>query len=83
MPDELAQRAQVSERVNQALAQLPEDQRTMIRLFEMEGFNSSEIAEALEIAPGTVRWHLHQARHKLRKLLDPNEQRAATEVADG
>lgn len=83
MPDELAQRAQTSERVNRALAQLPEDQRTMIRLFELEGFNSSEIAETLDIAPGTVRWHLHQARHKLRKLLDPDEQSAATEVADG
>ena len=83
LPDEMAQRAETTEQVTQALAQLPDDQRTMIRLFEMEGFNSSEIAEVLEIAPGTVRWHLHQARHKLRAILDPNGQRAATEVADG
>lgn len=83
LPDEMAQRAETSERVSQALAQLPDDQRTMIRLFEIEGFNSSEIAEVLGVAPGTVRWHLHQARHKLRTILDPNGVRAATEVADG
>ena len=83
LPDEMAQRAQAAERVSKALAQLPEDQRTMIKLFEMEGFNSSEIAEVLDIAPGTVRWHLHQARHKLRTILDPDGQSEATEVADG
>jgi RNA polymerase sigma-70 factor (ECF subfamily) len=69
--------------VSVALEQLPEDQRTMIRLFEMEGFSSAEIAEVFDIAPGTVRWHLHQARSKLRAILDPGERNQGTEAADG
>mgnify|MGYP001824460153 CR=1 FL=1 len=83
LPDEAAQRAEAAERVTAALAQLPGDQRTAIRLFELDGYTSAEIAEVLEVAPGTVRWHLHQARRKLRRILDPDNRHVAKEVADG
>jgi RNA polymerase sigma-70 factor (ECF subfamily) len=83
LPDEAAQKAQAADRVASALAQLPDDQRTIVRLFEIDGFTSAEIAEVLQIAPGTVRWHLHQARRNLRRILDPSGHRAAKEVADG
>ncbi|NNF11843.1 MAG: sigma-70 family RNA polymerase sigma factor [Gemmatimonadetes bacterium] len=82
-PDRAAERSDTAARVTRALEQLPEDQRTMIRLFELEGFTSGEIAESLGIAPGTVRWHLHQARSKLRSILDPKDTGKTTEVADG
>jgi DNA-directed RNA polymerase specialized sigma24 family protein len=42
----------------------------MIQLADLEGFNSTEIAGILDLAPGTVRWHLHTARRTLRKALE-------------
>jgi RNA polymerase sigma factor (sigma-70 family) len=59
--------------VHTALAALPERQRTIVQLAELEGMNSREIAEILEVSAGTVRWHLHEARRALRAALEPLE----------
>jgi RNA polymerase sigma-70 factor (ECF subfamily) len=64
-----AERAELRERLGAALEALPERQATIVKLFELEGFTSREIAEILEIPDGTVRWHLHQARAALREAL--------------
>jgi DNA-directed RNA polymerase specialized sigma24 family protein len=40
-----------------------------VTLFDVDGRTSTEIGEMLEIAPGTVRWHLHEARRALRAAL--------------
>ena len=82
-PDEAALKAEAVDRVAVALERLPHDQRMMIRLFELEGFSSTEIGEIMDVAPGTVRWHLHQARSKLRSILDPDARIRGTEAADG
>jgi RNA polymerase sigma-70 factor, ECF subfamily len=66
-----AERSQLRERIDAAVAVLPERQRTIVKLFELEGFSSPEIAEMLELSDGTVRWHLHQARQTLRQALAP------------
>ncbi len=52
-----------------ALAALPERQRLILARFEVDGLTTAEIAVELGIAPETVRWHLHQARHALRAPL--------------
>jgi RNA polymerase sigma-70 factor, ECF subfamily len=65
------EQAELREHLARAMAGLPERQRTIVRLFELEGFGSTEIAQILEIPDGTVRWHLHQARQKLREALAP------------
>jgi RNA polymerase sigma-70 factor, ECF subfamily len=70
LPDRSAERAELRARVKLAMAELPERQRVALELFEVEGFSGAEIAEILEIPAGTVRWHLHQARQKLRLALD-------------
>jgi RNA polymerase sigma-70 factor, ECF subfamily len=70
LPDRAAERAELRARVEVAMAELPERQRVALELFEVEGFSGAEIAEILEIPAGTVRWHLHQARQKLRVALD-------------
>ena len=54
---------------------LPERQRTIVTLFDIEGFTSPEVAEILGISDGTVRWHLHQARRVLREALEPYARR--------
>ena len=38
-------------------------------LADLEDMSSTEIGAVLDIADGTVRWHLHQARRTLRVAL--------------
>ena len=70
-PEREAERAELGERLRAALATLPERQRLVIELFELEGFSGPEIAEILGISDGTVRWHVHEARKALRAALAP------------
>lgn len=69
LPDRAAEQAETRERVLEALDALPEQQRTVITLYELEGFTGAQIAEVLDVPAGTVRWHLHEARRKLREAL--------------
>jgi RNA polymerase sigma-70 factor (ECF subfamily) len=52
-----------------ALAELPEVQRDIVLLHDLEGWKHREIADRLELPPGTVRSHLHFARKALREAL--------------
>jgi RNA polymerase sigma-70 factor (ECF subfamily) len=70
-PEREAEREELRRELRLALEGLPERQRAVVELFELEGFRSPEIAEILEIPEGTVRWHLHQARRALRRVLAP------------
>jgi len=40
-------------------------------LFEIDGFQHKEIATLLDISEGTSRWHLSEAKKRLRKMLKP------------
>ena len=55
--------------LERAMATLTERQRLIVTLFDVDGRTSTEIGEMLELAPGTVRWHLHEARRVLRAAL--------------
>jgi RNA polymerase sigma-70 factor, ECF subfamily len=70
LPDRAAEQTELRARLRAALDELPEKQRVAVQLFEIEGFSGSEIAEILGIPAGTVRYHLHQARHTLRDALE-------------
>jgi RNA polymerase sigma-70 factor (ECF subfamily) len=72
-PERETERAELRDRLRVAMGALPERQRIIVELFELEGFAGPEIAEILEISDGTVRWHLHEARKTLRKALAPYE----------
>lgn len=74
-PERQAEQTELRDRLRCALAALPERQRVIVELFELEGFGSTEIAEILEIADGTVRWHLHEARRTLRQALAEYERK--------
>jgi RNA polymerase sigma-70 factor (ECF subfamily) len=62
-------RAEARELLEQAMATLNERQRLIVTLFDVDGMTSTEIGAMLELAPGTVRWHLHEARRVLRGAL--------------
>jgi RNA polymerase sigma-70 factor, ECF subfamily len=61
--------------IEAAIEELPETQREVIRLRDVEGWSPMEVAEALEITDGNQRVLLHRARSKVRaaveKYLDP------------
>ena len=75
-PERAAEQTELRERLAKAMEALPERQRVIVQLFELEGFGGPEIAEILEISDGTVRWHLHEARKTLRRALAPYERSA-------
>ncbi len=70
-----AERAELRRHLKAAMDDLPERQRVIVSMFDLEGFSSPEIAEVLGISDGTVRWHLHQARRVLREALEPYARR--------
>jgi RNA polymerase sigma-70 factor (ECF subfamily) len=79
-PDRHAERAELHDALAAALARLDGQRGAIVRLHELEGFTSPEIAEMLELAEGTVRWHLHQARAELREVLGAFGRDAAGET---
>jgi len=68
-PAAAADHAGLQAAVVAALQRLPERQRMVVQLFELDGFSGAEIATMLGISPGTVRWYLHEARQALRGML--------------
>jgi len=51
------------------VALLPEGYQTVLLLHDLEGYKHEEIAQLLDIAPGTSKSQLHQARKAFRKLI--------------
>lgn len=68
-PASAAEHDGLRETVAAALQRLPERQRLVVQLFELDGFSGAEIAAMLGVSPGTVRWYLHEARQTLRGML--------------
>jgi RNA polymerase sigma-70 factor, ECF subfamily len=52
------------------LRALPRQQRVTTALFYVDGLSVAEIAAAMGIAEGSVKSHLHDARRRLRDVLD-------------
>lgn len=52
------------------LAELPKQQRATTALFYVDGLTVAEIAASLGIAEGSVKSHLHDARRRLKPILE-------------
>jgi RNA polymerase sigma factor (sigma-70 family) len=59
--------------LREALAALPENQRTAIVLFHVEGLSVEEVAHTMKIPTGTVKSRLARARTKLAAAMRPKE----------
>lgn len=70
-PALVTERNEITDRFRAALELLPEQQRLMVQLFEVDGLSSPEIAMLTGLSDGTVRWHIHAARKVLRRALAP------------
>ncbi|HZR26351.1 MAG TPA: sigma-70 family RNA polymerase sigma factor [Vicinamibacterales bacterium] len=74
-PDRVLAQKQLAEKLQQALDQLPFEQRTVIVLREVDGLSYEEIAYSLGVGIGTVKSRLTRARQTLR--LELREARTA------
>lgn len=70
-PDGALAREQVRLLIEAAVARLPQDFRTVFVLREIEGLSVEETADALDLAPATVKTRLLRARRRLQKDLAP------------
>lgn len=69
-PEEIVVGPVMDERLQGALAALPQDYRVAILLCDVEQRSYQEIADAMQCAIGTVRSRIHRARVMLRKHLE-------------
>lgn len=60
---------ELRQQLSAALGTLPQVQREVVLLYDLEGWKHEEIASLLELPQGTVRSHLHYARRRLREIL--------------
>jgi RNA polymerase sigma-70 factor, ECF subfamily len=68
-PEQEMERAELRASLGNALEALPDRQRLIVTLFEIDGHSTEEVANMLQVSQVTIRWHLHQARRTLRETL--------------
>lgn len=69
-PDELLLQSDRSKIVRRALEHISPKMRSVLVLFEIEGYSIEEVSDTLGISRGTVKSRLHYARKKLREILE-------------
>ena len=70
-PDVRVEQREAVDAVFATMAHLPELQRAILHLREVEEQSYDEIAAALDIPKTQVKVYLHRARKKVRQLVDP------------
>jgi RNA polymerase sigma-70 factor (ECF subfamily) len=68
-PEAFASRSELSAHLEQALGELPEDQRLAIILSDVQGYAYEDIAEVMGVAVGTVKSRISRGRSRLRAML--------------
>lgn len=70
-PEEQLGQTEQARLIENSLNQLPEEQRIVVVLRDIEGFAYEDIAQIVGASSGTVRSRIHYGRLKLRDLLRP------------
>ncbi|MEZ4443477.1 MAG: sigma-70 family RNA polymerase sigma factor [Polyangiaceae bacterium] len=68
-PVDKVRRAEMAQRIQEALEELPSYHRAVIVMREVEGMSYQEMAEAMDVSKGTIMSRLFHARQKLQKAL--------------
>jgi RNA polymerase sigma-70 factor, ECF subfamily len=71
LPSDLALRGELETKVEQAVATLPENQRTAILLYTMQDFSYEEIAGVLDCSLQATKSLIFRARETLKRRLKP------------
>jgi RNA polymerase sigma-70 factor, ECF subfamily len=69
-PDQRLLAAETMRLIGEAIAKLPDTQRAVIMLRDVEGWDAAEVVEALEISDVNQRVLLHRARSRVRAALE-------------
>lgn len=72
-PEEFAMRRELSGAIQRGLFQLPEDQRIVVILCDIQGMSYEEIAQITQSNLGTVKSRLSRGRSRLRDILKAGE----------
>ena len=78
-----AERHQKQALLEKILDEMPEEQRTVFVLFELEGMSGIEIAELVDIPVGTVHSRLRLAREDFRRAVSRVDARDRFRAAEG
>lgn len=70
LPEKAFEAREVRERIERAVAKLPEIYRTPFHLAEVLEWPREEVCKALKITPATLKSRIHRARLHLRRELD-------------
>ena len=70
-PEDIVQRNEIRESIQKAFTRLSPHQKEAILLRYYLGFSEREMADQMQLTPGTVKRHLYAARERLRSLLMP------------
>lgn len=73
-PDKACQKNAIRDILFKTIAQLPEQQREVFILREINGCSTKEAADIIGCTQALVKWRLHKARSSLRKTLKSNNQ---------
>jgi RNA polymerase sigma-70 factor (ECF subfamily) len=68
-PEEYAERGDLAARCEVAVAQLPEDARTVVVLRDIEGLSTKEVATLLDVSENVVKVRLSRAHARLRAMV--------------
>jgi len=79
LPEERLLAAEAAALIAQAIAELPDRQRRVIELRDVEGWESGEVCDSLGLSPENQRVLLHRARAAVRTIL---EEYFATQVVE-
>jgi RNA polymerase sigma-70 factor (ECF subfamily) len=69
-PEQRLLEAESLARINEAIEGLPDNQRAVITLRDVEGWSADEVCNALELSETNQRVLLHRARSKVRRALE-------------
>ncbi|MEI8379322.1 MAG: sigma-70 family RNA polymerase sigma factor [Planctomycetota bacterium] len=69
--DEPLQREELRVQIRESIDRLPEDFRVVVLLRDIEGLDTDQTAELLQVSTSVVKTRLHRARQALRTLLEP------------
>lgn len=68
-PEQAAQRSELSEAIQDCINDLPDNQRAIAVLADVEGYPYQDIADILQLPLGTIKSRLSRARARLRECL--------------
>jgi RNA polymerase sigma-70 factor (ECF subfamily) len=69
-PEWQASQNETAAKLDQLVSELPEPQRSLILLFDVQGLSGAECAEVLGLNVNQVKVYLHRARRRLRQALE-------------